>query len=122
MKRIINFLLCASVLLCCASAQAGFIDNGDGTVSDTTTGLMWQKATAPGTYTWQQALAYCENLVLPAGGYSDWRLPDRNELQSLVDYSRYNPAINTTYFPNTVASYYWSSTTLAGYTSLVYLK
>lgn len=64
---------------------------------------MWQKDTAPGSqlgkYTWEQALTYCENLVL--GVYSDWRLPNRNELQSLVDYSRYNLA---TSFPNTVAS------------------
>ena len=36
------------VLLCCPAAQAGYIDNGDGTVTDTGTGLMWQKATAPG--------------------------------------------------------------------------
>ena len=90
-----------------------FVDNSDGTISDTSTGLMWQKATAPGTYTWEQALTYCENLTLPAGGYSDWRLPNRNELQSIVDYSRYNPAIDTTFFPGTVASYYWSSTTYA---------
>ena len=78
---------------------------------------MWQKATAPGTYTWEQALTYCENLTLPAGGYSDWRLPNRNELQSIVDYSRYNPAIDTTFFPDTVASNYWSSTTYADNTS-----
>jgi len=88
-----------------------FVDNSDGTISDTSTGLMWQKATAPGTYTWEQALSYCENLTL--GGHSDWRLPNRNELQSIVDYSRYNPAIDTTYFPGTVASVYWSSTTYA---------
>ena len=81
-----------------------FVDNSDGTITDTSTGLMWQKATAPGTYTWEQALTYCENLTLPAGGYSDWRLPNRNELQSIVDYSRYNPAIDTTFFPGTVAS------------------
>jgi hypothetical protein len=64
-----------------------FVDNSDGTVTDTSTGLMWQQATASGTYTWEQALTYCENLTLPAGGYSDWRMPNRNELQSIVDYS-----------------------------------
>ena len=58
---------------------------------------MWQQATAPGTYTWEQAFTYCENFTL--GGYSDWRLPNRNELQSIVDYSRYNPSIDTTSFP-----------------------
>ena len=81
-----------------------FIDNGDGTVTNTDTGLMWQKATAPGTYTWEQALSYCENL--PLAGYNDWRLPNRNELQSIVDYSRYNPSIDPIF--NTESSYYWS--------------
>jgi len=94
-----------------------FVDNGDGTITDT--GLMWQKATAPGTYTWGQALSYCEGLVL--SGYDDWRLPDFNELQSLVDYGRYNPAIDTAYFPDTAgygaSSNYWSSTTFVYVTS-----
>ena len=95
------------------------INAAAGTVTDTATGLMWQQATAPGatpaTYTWQQALAYCENLNLAT--YTDWRLPTAKELQSLKDYSRYNPAINTTAFPSTVASYYCSSTTYAGETN-----
>ena len=77
---------------------------------------MWQQDTAPETYTWQEALSYCENLTLAS--HNDWRLPNVNELQSLVDYERwYGPAINTTYFPNTQSSYpsgYWSSTTNAG--------
>jgi len=94
-----------------------FIDNGNGTITDTGMGLVWQKATAPGTYTWEQALTYCENLTL--GDHSDWRLPNSNELQSIVDYSRYAPSIDTTFFPGTVGgndtgpggSLYWSSTT-----------
>ena len=90
-------------------ASAALVDNGDGTVKDIGSGLMWQKATAPETYTWQNALSYCENLSL--AGYSDWRLPNRNELQSLVDYSRYNPAIDPLLIPHTMPSYYWSSTT-----------
>jgi hypothetical protein len=71
---------------------------------------MWQQATAPGTYNWEEALTYCENLTLPAGGYSDWRLPNRNELQSIVDYSRFNPAIDTNFFSDTAAAYFLSST------------
>jgi len=87
--------------------------NGDGTVTDTDTGLLWQQATAPGTYTWEQALAYAESLTL--AGYNDWRFPTIREQRSLADYKRYNPAIDTSAFPGTLASWYWSSTTDANY-------
>jgi len=89
-----------------------FIDNGDGTVTNTDTDLMWQQDTAPSTYSWQEALSYCENLSL--ADYTDWRLPNANEFHSLVDYTRY-PSINTDYFPNTQSSAYWSSTTNASH-------
>jgi len=92
-----------------SGSLGNLVINGDGTVTNTATGLMWQQATAPGTYTWEQALTYCENLTL--ADKSDWRLPNRNELQSIVDYNRVNPAIDTTFFSGTVASFYWSSTT-----------
>jgi len=91
------------------SLTNSFVDNGDGTITDTRNGLMWEKLNSAPTATWDQAKAYCENLTL--GGQSDWRLPNRNELRSLVDYSRNNPAINTTFFPDAVADDYWSSTT-----------
>jgi len=92
-----------------------FTDLGNGVVRDNVTGLEWQQDTAPGTYTWDQANTYCENLTL--GGRSDWRLPTIKELSMLVDSSRPypGPTINTTYFPNTQSSYYWSSTTNAYY-------
>jgi hypothetical protein len=96
-----------------ASADS-YTDNGDGTVTDTSTGMTWQKASSSGK-TWEQALAYCEGLNL--GGHTDWRLPTIKELRSLADYNRGYPAINTMYFPDTVSSFYWSSTTYAFYTS-----
>jgi hypothetical protein len=100
-----------SLALAVRGEQSGlsgnFIDNNDGTVTDTDTGLMWQQSTAPGTYTWQQALYYCENLSLAE--YQDWRLPNRNELQSIRDYNRYDPAIDPAF--NVMSQYYWSSTT-----------
>ena len=89
-----------------------FIDNSDGTITDTRTCLMWQQD-GFSYMTWQHALSYCESLTL--AGYNDWCLPNINELQSLVDYSVYTPSINTAYFPNSVADEYWSSTSVFPY-------
>lgn len=86
-------------------------DNGNGTVSDNATVLMWQQD-EPGYMTWETALSYCEGLNL--GGYSDWRLPNIKELASLTDDMRYNPSIDTTFFPNAYVSGYLTSTTGAG--------
>jgi hypothetical protein len=88
-----------------------FKDNGDGTITDSSTGLMWQMDGST-TRQWKEALSYCENLTL--ADYNDWRLPNRNELQSIVDYTRYNPTIDPI-FANTESSRYWSSTTDASY-------
>jgi hypothetical protein len=93
-------------------ANADFVDNGDGTVTDTSTGLMWQQG-EPGGMAWEEALAYCEDLSL--AGYTDWRLPNRNELQSIVDDGEYRPAINTVFFPGAEPFNYWSSTTCASH-------
>jgi hypothetical protein len=94
---------------------ASYTENGDGTVTDNVTGLMWQKAVAAGTYNWAQAKAYCPTLTL--AGYHDWRLPTRIELVSLVDFGRSFPAIDTSYFPSTPSDWFWSSSPLAGSSS-----
>ena len=98
--------------------QSGLLDhlviNGDGTVTDTATGLMWQQSTME-PRGWESALESCQGSTL--GGYGDWRLPNRRELNSIVDYTVYDPAVNEEYFPNTMSSYYWSSTTHAIYTN-----
>ena len=96
-----------------AKPDSAYIDNGNGTVTDIETKLMWQQGTA-GEMSWYNATRYyCPGLSL--AGYNDWRLPTLDELMTLVDKSwGYNPAINRTFFPGTVASFYWSSTTGAG--------
>jgi arylsulfatase A-like enzyme len=63
-----------------------FEDNGDGTISDLATGLMWQTSDDGVARDWEEALAYAEALEL--AGYDDWRLPNAKELQSIVDYTR----------------------------------
>lgn len=72
-----------------------FVDNGDGTITDKATGLMWMKVDSgrlnagenrDGKLNWEEALKWAENLDY--AGYSDWRLPNAKELHSIVDYSR----------------------------------
>lgn len=92
-------------------SSTDLVNNGDGTVTDRSTGLMWQQAEG-GFMTWEAALAYCENLDL--AGHDDWRLPNLNELHSIVDYEEYDPAIDTTFFSGTLLGGYWSSTTFTG--------
>ena len=89
-----------------------FVDNGDGTVTDTTSGLMWQQAETK-AMRWEKALSFCEDIDL--GGYQDWRLPNIRELLSLVDENGGAPSINAEFFPGCRPHTYWSSTTHTGF-------
>ena len=118
MRKNIFILILAIVLFTGVDVIAGyFTDNGDGTVTDGNTGLMWQQEEG-GLMNWEDAITYCEDLSL--AGYTDWRLPNYKELESITDDTLYNPAIDTNYFPNAHASVYWSSTTYAANTSLAW--
>jgi hypothetical protein len=98
-----------------------FTDNGNGTVTDNLTGLMWLKnANCWGTLTWSQALTYAHGLVNGQCGLTDgsiagdWRLPNIKELTSLIDYDYVDPAIYWLHpFTNVQTWIYWSSTTVA---------
>jgi hypothetical protein len=92
-----------------------FLDNSDGTITDLFTDLVWPKTVSAATYTWEQALGYAENLDL--AGFSDWRLPNIKELQSLSDPSLIAPSVNNTAFENMVVNHYWSSTSLPNQTT-----
>ncbi len=99
-----------------------FTDNGNGTITDNATGLMWMQNDSEKAMNWQEALEYAEGKEF--GNFSDWRLPTIKELQSIVDYSRapgatgsaaINPAFNCTGIINEAGQpdygYYWSGTT-----------
>jgi len=99
-----------------------FADNGNGTVTDYATGLMWMQNDSGKGMNWQQALEYAEEMEF--AGFTDWRLPNAKELQSIVDYSRapgltnsgaINPVFNCTEILNEAGQpdygYYWSCTT-----------
>ena len=93
--------------------QPAYADNGNGTVTDCNTGLIWQRGDEQNDSgrTWQQALDYCAGLEL--AGHRDWRLPTIEELRTLVDPGRSDPTINTRYFPDCYSYHYWSSSTSA---------
>ncbi len=104
-----------------------FVDNGDSTVSDLATGLMWMKYDSDSAMNWEAALAYAENLTV--AGYDDWRLPSAKELQSIVDYTRSpattgSAAIDTIFAASQIIdeggdinyAFYWTGTTHTNWT------
>ena len=130
-------------------ASQSFTDNGDGTITDNTTGLMWEKKSADGsihdkdnTYTWSGA-SYGSTYIMDgtitstflaglnaAGGFAghtDWRIPNRFELESILNLQNVSPSVSTAFNTGCAASctvtacsctqsyFYWSSTTLAPY-------
>jgi hypothetical protein len=113
-----------------APAPVAYTDNGDGTVTDARTGLMWDQCTwglsgtTPGAQCtvgsassqfWQQTLGISVTANAMNGGtgykgHHDWRVPNKNELMSIADPTQ-TPAIDSTVFPNTIEAWYWTSTT-----------
>src|SRR5690242_11194126 len=83
--------------------------NGDGTVTDRATGLLWQQ-TDGGEMTWERAREYCGGLTLAAK--SGWRLPTNQELFGILDHNSPKPAVDKA-FTKTDAEYWWTSETRA---------
>jgi hypothetical protein len=115
----------ADVAAAGAPNPESYQDNGDGTVTDNTTGLMWQQAVPAQELSWSVAAGYCPSLTL--GGHNDWRLPTVIELMSLLDYGQVTgfgqaqvPLINGIVFPATPADPYWSSTVVGGSASVAW--
>lgn len=112
---------CSDLILATAP-DSRFQANGDGTVTDLSTGLIWKQCAeglsgadcltgSLSAFTWQQALQHAEAQVF--AGSSLWRLPNKNELASLVERRCIQPAINGRFFPNTPSSWFWSSSPYA---------
>jgi hypothetical protein len=118
-----------------AGATLAYLDNGDGTITDSNTGLMWEKKSDDGsindwdnTYSWDNAFAVHVATLNGGAGFADhkdWRVPNVKELQSIVNYQNVYPAVspafNTGCAPGctvltcscTVSGYYWSASTYA---------
>ena len=123
----------------CSSASAGlqkglarsYTDNGDGTITDNRTGLTWEKLADDGsihdwdnTYSWTTAFSAKVATLNSTSfaGHTDWRLPNVNEPQSLIDFGTFNPAVSGAFNSGGVpgcmvttcsctrSSYYWPST------------
>lgn len=103
-----------------------FVNNGDGTISDTATNLMWSESDSASGLNWQEALAWVQTKNNETYlGHNDWRLPDAKELQSIVDYNRCpditaSPAIDSMFKTTSITNennqsdypYFWTSSIL----------
>ena len=89
-----------------------YFDNGDGTVRDNQTGLIWMQSEAASAVAWEEALqlASASNFA----GFNDWRVPNIKELRSIQSDTRIRPVIDVDAFPNTANALFWSSTTQIG--------
>ena len=80
---VVGFFMFVSFFVVPASASDRFVDHGDGTITDTKTGLMWAAADNGIPINWPDSLLFCEDYN--GGGHNDWRLPTLEELASLYD-------------------------------------
>ncbi|MDP2903625.1 MAG: DUF1566 domain-containing protein [Methylovulum sp.] len=119
---------CQTATIPATTPSSRFTVPGNGTVTDTKTGLMWKQCSeglsgadcsvgGAGAYTWQGALQQAQTVNANGGfaGYSDWRVPNVKELRSITERQCYDPTINVAVFPHTVSSLYWSSSPVANY-------
>lgn len=94
-----------------ADAPGGRFTSGNGIVLDTKTGLTWEQPFDGTSRHWVEAATYCEGLDLD--GHDDWRLPSVKELQTIVDETMYNPAVDPNAFLNMPTDVFWTSSVWA---------
>ncbi len=122
-----NYAACKSVITRTAPDSRYELLNSNTEVKDTQTGLIWQRCSlgqtwsgtnctgTAGTYNWTNALQTAKNIG------NGWRVPNINELGSLIELACASPSINETYFPNTKSFSYLSSSTLAASTDYAWI-
>jgi hypothetical protein len=113
---------CKNSVIAIASNSTFTIHN-DGTVTDDSTGLMWMRCSlgqkwegkncgeAAASFSWAKGLKIADGFEF--AGYTDWRLPNKNELESIVENHCFSPAIKSEVFPATPSAYFWSSSPYA---------
>ena len=111
-----------------STPTARFTDNGDGTLTDTQSGLSWMRCAlgqkwtgsacsgTPETFTWDAAQGAAKSLNASGGfaSHADWRMPHIPELAMIVERQCANPRINLALFPDTPASYFWTASARRG--------
>lgn len=112
-------LVCADATGTPSNPDSAYVVHGDGTATDTRSGLMWKQCSEGQVYSqgscvgsatpydWRSALELARSSVFASN--SDWRLPNVKELSSLLEECRYSPTINDAVFPNTPDASFWSS-------------
>jgi hypothetical protein len=106
----VGFIVLIGFFVMPARALDRFMNHGDGTVTDTKTGLMWAAKDNGSSLNWQNARSYCQNYS--SGGHTDWRMPTLAELKSLYDSSDKNKrGYHVTKLIDTSASSIWASET-----------
>ncbi|MBT0664810.1 DUF1566 domain-containing protein [Geobacter pelophilus] len=109
-----------------SAPAARFVINSDGTVTDSSTGLIWKRCSeglsgakcedgAAKTYNWKEAKKAAETSKF--AGRNDWRLPTIKELDTIVEFQCSMPAVNQAVFPATPALNFWSSSRYSGYSN-----
>lgn len=126
--------VCKTTTMTASTPSADFTDNGDGTVTHGKTGLMWKRCAEgqlwsgvtctglPARYTWQGGLQQAVALNNSGGfaSFTDWRLPNIKELNSIVEEQCAYPAVNSMIFPSTQSDWYWSSSPYAADDSMAW--
>lgn len=126
-RRGLKSLLASLCLIALPALATTYSDNGNGTVTDPSTGLTWKRCAEGRTwtgsacggtaslYTWNQAMALTG--ASSFAGRGDWRLPNIRELQTIVNRARYGPVLDPAAFPGAPSVYAWSASPLAANTN-----